>query len=115
MSVARGDVWWADLGEPRGSEPAFRRPVVVVQSDRFNATTIATVVVVVVTTNLNRAGDVGNVRLHRGATGLREESVANVTQVATVDRVALIKRVGRVPADALEEIDAGLKLVLDLD
>ncbi len=86
MVISQGEVWWADLGEPRGSEPGFRRPVVVVQNDSFNRSKIATVVCVPLTSNLHWAQAPGNVTLSAKATGLPKDSVANVSQVVTLDK-----------------------------
>ena len=83
--MIRGEVWWASLPAPRGSEPGLRRPVVVVQADSFNRSRIRTLIVAVVTTNLSLAGMPGNVRLRKGECGLREASVVNVSQVLTIN------------------------------
>jgi mRNA interferase MazF len=95
MVIAQGEVWWADLGEPAGSEPGFRQPVVVVQGEAFNASTLRTVVCVALTSNLKWAEAPGNVLLPARATGLSKPSVANVSQVVTLDRDALTERAGR--------------------
>lgn len=109
--IAQGEVWWADL-EPAGSEPGFRRPVVVVQGDAFNASTLRTVVCVALTSNLRWADAPGNVLLAARATGLPKASVANVTQLVTLDREALTERAGRLSASSLELIIAGIDTVL---
>ena len=108
MVISQGDVWWADLPSAVGSEPAFRRPVVVVQSDAFNQSSISTVVCVAVTSNLHWAGSPGNVLLPARATGLRRESVANVTQVVTLDRRDLTERAGKLSRAKLDLVLAGL-------
>lgn len=110
--MLRGEVWWADLDDPVGSEPGFRRPVLVVQSDPFNRSRIATVVVAALTSNLALGEAPGNVRLARKGSGLKTESVVNVSQLYTLDRAALTERAGRVPISKMAEIDAGLRLVL---
>ena len=110
--IAQGEVWWADLGEPARSEPGFRRPVVVVQGDAFNASSLRTVVCVALTSNLRWAEAPGNVLLPARATGLPKPSVANVSQVVTLDRAALTERVGRLSAPRLELVLAGLDVVL---
>lgn len=110
--IERGQIWWADLGDPRGSAPALRRPVIVVQSDRFNASRLRTVIVVALTTNPRLAAMPGNVALPAAVTGLPQDSVANVTQVATLDREGLTDLVGSVAAPLLEQVDRGLSLVL---
>lgn len=113
--ITRGTIWWADLGLPRGSAPALRRPVLIVSDDRFNASLLQTVTVVTLTTNQRHAALPGNVTIPVDASGLPEESVANVTQVATIDRNALEgQAVGRLPSWLLAKIDDGLRLALGL-
>ena len=112
--MERGDVWWADLEEPRRSEPGFRRPLVVVQIDAFNRSRIRTVVCVVLSSNLRLADAPGNVLIAKRDSGLPKDSVANVSQIVTVDRDVLTERAGKLPAVARERIDRGLRLVLGL-
>lgn len=112
MVVAQGDVCWADLPEPVGSGPGFRRPVLVVQGNAFNRSRIATVLVVPLTSNLRLANAPGNVVLPARASGLPRESVANVSQLIAVDRDLLSERVGHLSADLLLTIFAGVDLVL---
>ena len=114
--IRRGEIRWVDLGEPRGSEPGYRRPVVVVQADAFNRSRIATVVVVVLTSNLLFARAPGNVLLPKAATGLPKDSVANVSQILTVDRADLDSEVvGRLSRSDLDDLADGLRLVLSLE
>ena len=110
--IAQGEVWWADLGDPSGSEPGFRRPVVVVQGDAFNASALRTVVCVALTSNLKWAEAPGNVSLPARATGLPRSSVANVSQLVTLDRDVLTERAGRISASNLELVLAGIDVVL---
>jgi mRNA interferase MazF len=110
--IAQGEVWWADLGEPAGSEPGFRRPVAVVQGDAFNRSSLRTVVCVSLTSNLRWADAPGNVLLPARATGLPRDSVANVSQLVTVDRDALIERAGALSASSLDLVLAGIEVVL---
>jgi len=110
--IAQGEVWWADLGEPAGSEPGFRRPVVVVQGDAFNRSSLRTVVCVSLTSNLRWADAPGNVLLPARATGLPRDSVANVSQLVTLDRDALTERTGALSASSLELVLAGIDVVL---
>ena len=110
--IAQGEVWWADLGDPTGSQPGFRRPVVVVQSDAFNASSLRTAVCVVLTSNVKWAEAPGNVLLPPRVTGLPKPSVANVSQLVTLDRSALTDRVGRLSASNLELVLAGIDVVL---
>jgi mRNA interferase MazF len=112
VTVSQGDVWWADLGEPRGSGPAFRRPVVVIQGDSLNRSRVATVVCVVVTGNLKWEAAPGNVLLSESATGLPKASVANVSQILTLDKSELTERVGKLPRAKLELVLAGVDVVL---
>lgn len=111
--VVQGDVYWIDLGEPVGSEPGYRRPYVVVQSDLFNETALRTIVVCAVTSNLRRAAAPGNVLLDSGEGGLPRRSVVNVTQLFTVDRQRLVERAGRLSAGRVDEVYRGLQLVLE--
>ncbi len=110
--IAQGEVWWADLAEPAGSGPGFRRPVVVVQGDAFNASALRTVVCVALTSNTRWADAPGNVLLAARATGLPRPSVANVSQLVTLDRDALTERAGRISASSLELVLAGIDVVL---
>ena len=112
--IERGDVWWAELDEPRGSESGFRRPLLVVQVDAFNRSRIQTVVCVVLTSNLRLADAPGNVVLAKRDTGLPKDSVANVSQIVTVDRAVLTERAGKLSGPVRERIDRGLRLVLGL-
>jgi len=112
--IQRGEIWWATLPEPIGSEPGYRRPVIIIQSNAFNRSQIATVVAVIVTSNTRLAQAPGNVLLPKRATGLSQESVANVSQVITVDKQFLTERIGKLPTNLVEQIEAGLRLVLEL-
>lgn len=112
MTIAQGDVWWADLPEARGSGPGFRRPVVVVQGDALNRSRIATVVCVAVTSNLKWAAAPGNVLLASSVSGLPKESVANVSQLVTVDKTDLTERAGKLPRAKLELVLSGIDVVL---
>ena len=112
MVISQGDIWWADLPEPAGSGPGFLRPVVVVQSDALNQSRIATVVCVPLTSNLKWAMAPGNVRLSARTTGLPKDSVANVSQLVTLDKELLTKRAGRLSRAKLELLFVGIDLVL---
>jgi mRNA interferase MazF len=112
--IQRGEVWWAPLPPPRGSEPGFRRPVLVIQSDEFNRSRIATVIAVVLTSNLKLADAPGNVRLSRRDTGLAKDSVANISQVITLNRSVLTSKHKRLPTSRLADVEDGLRLVLSL-
>jgi mRNA interferase MazF len=110
--IAQGEVWWADLADPVGSEPGYRRPVVIVQGNAFNASSLRTVVCVVLTSNTRWADAPGNVLLTARAAGLSKASVANVSQLVTLDRSALTERAGRLSASKLELVLSGIDIVL---
>ena len=114
MVVERGQVWWADLGEPAGSEPGFRRPVLIVQSDAFNRSRLRTVLAVVLTSNVRLVDAPGNVLIPAKAAGLPKDSVANVSQVITLDRDFLTEPAGRLRGELLKDVENGLRLVLAL-
>lgn len=114
MVIEQGDVWRADLPEPAGSEPGYRRPVVVVQSNEFNRSRISTVVCVALTSNLALAEAPGNVFLPADVTGLSRDSVANVSQIVALDRVFLTERIGQLSLNVLDDILDGVELVLGL-
>lgn len=114
MVIERGAVWWADLSEPRGSEPGYRRPVVVVQAEAFNRSRIKTVIGVILTSNLRLVDAPGNVLVPAGRSGLPKDSVANVSQVVTLDRSYLSEPAGKLDPKLLRQVDQGLRLVLDL-
>lgn len=112
--MKRGEVWWASLPAPTGSGPGFKRPVVVVQSNPFNQSRIATVIVAIITSNLALADAPGNVSVGKSESGLAKPSVVNVSQVITLDRELLTQRVRGLPADIMRQIDEGLRLALGL-
>ena len=114
MVVERGQVWWADLGDPAGPEPGFRRPVLVVQSDAFNRSRLRTVLAVVLTSNVRLLDAPGNALIPAKAAGLPKDSVANVSQVITIDRDFLNEPAGDVRGPLLNDVDHGLRLVLGL-
>jgi mRNA interferase MazF len=110
----RGELWWANLPNPVGSEPGYRRPVLVVQDDTFTQSRTSTVIVVVITSNIRLAEAPGNVLLPQAVSGLSKDSVANVSQILTVDKTFLVERIGTLPDYLQEEIDEGLRTVLYL-
>lgn len=109
--MKRGEIWWASLADPGGSRPGFRRPVLVVQKDAFNESQIATTVVVI-TGNLRLAEAPGNVLLPKKNTALPKDSVANVSQIITIDKRFLTERVGNLPRPLYEKVEAGIELIL---
>lgn len=112
--MKRGEVWWASLPASVGSGPGMKRPVLVVQSNPFNESRIATAIVAVITSNLALAEAPGNVRVDKADSGLSKASVVNVSQVLTIDRSLLTARVRALPAEAMQRVDEGLRLVLAL-
>jgi mRNA interferase MazF len=112
--VYRGEVWWADLREPVGSEPGFRRPVLIVQINRFNRSRLGMVLAVSMTTNLDLAELPGNVLVPGFDAGLEADSVVNVTQMVTVDRAFLKSRIGSLPEELMRRVDDGLRLIQGL-
>lgn len=113
MVIAQGDVFWLDTGPPRVSGPGFRRPHVVVQNDIFNASRIQTTVLCAVTSNLTRAKAPGNLLLRKGEANLPRPSVVNVSQVVSVDKSILREKIGTLSRQRVQEIVAGLRLVLE--
>lgn len=114
MVIRRGEIWWASLPDPRGSEPGFRRPVLIVQSDAFNKSAINTVLAAAITSNPKVARAPGNVELSRRQSGLPRRSAVNVTQLMSLDRRFLTRRVGALSPPVLARVDRGLLLALGL-
>jgi mRNA interferase MazF len=112
--MLRGEVWWASLAEPVGATPGYRRPVLLIQADSFTRSRIATVIALVITSNLRLAAAPGNVFLRASESGLPKDSVINVSQIVTLDKLMLDERVGPISAQALEQVEAGIRLVLEL-
>ncbi len=108
----RGEIWWASLGEPKGSAPGYRRPVLVVQSDEFNRSRIGTVIVAILTSNTALAQAPGNVLIKARQAGLAKNSVVNVSQVITVDKQCLTEKVKKLESSVMAEVENGLRLVL---
>ena len=113
MVIRQGDVFWIDMGEPRGSAPGYRHPHVVVQNNIFNQSRINTAVVCAITSNLARAAAPGNVQLRKGEAGLPKPSVVNVSQVFTVDKSELVERIGTLSVKRVMDIVDGMKLVIE--
>lgn len=111
--IEQGEIYWVDLGAPRGSSPGHKHPHIVIQNNVFNASKINTVVVCVITSNLRRAKSPGNVLIEKGEANMPKKSVVNVTQLYTVDKRDLLDRIGKVSKEKLEMILEGVKLVLE--
>lgn len=112
--MRRGEIWWASLGDPRGSATGLRRPVLIVQSNDFNGSAIGTTICAAITSNMRLADAPGNVRITRRVSGLPHDSVVNVSQLITLDKHMLTDNVRRLPAQSLRDVEAGIKLVLAL-
>ena len=112
--MKRGEIWWASLSVPRGSEPGYRRPVVAIQSNAFNRSRIQTVIVAAISSNMRLSDAPGNVTLTRTESGLPKNSVINVSQLLTLDRSFLTRRVARLSQKRLSALEDGLRLVLAL-
>ena len=112
--IRRGEVWWASLPDPKGSGPGYRRPVLVVQVDEFNESRIQTVIVAAITSNLRLAAAPGNVLCRRRDSGLRKDSVVNVSQLLTLDKSFLSAHIKPLPAPLMRSVEAGIRLVLGL-
>lgn len=112
--MQRGDIWWANLPDPIGSSPGFRRPVLLIQADAFTQSQIATVIILPLTSNRRLAGAPGNILLQAAESGLPRDSVVNVSQVMTLDKTDLTELIGRISPATLFQIEQGLRKVLDL-
>ena len=112
--MQRGEIWWAFLPDPSDSEPSYKRPLLIVQSDDFNRSSINTVIAVVITSNLRLSDAPGNVLLPRKSSGLPKKSVANVSQLITVDKIFLTEKAGQLSPQILHDIESGIRLVLSL-
>ena len=113
MVIRQGEIYWVDLGEPRGSEPSYRHPHIVVQNNLFNASKINTVVVCALTSNLKRAKAPGNILLEKGEANLLKKSVVNISQIYTVNKSDLIEKIGRVSGKRVQRILDGINLLLE--
>ncbi|MBI4230054.1 MAG: type II toxin-antitoxin system PemK/MazF family toxin [Planctomycetes bacterium] len=112
VEVTQGEIWWADLPDPEGSGPGFHRPVLIVQGNPLNRSRIATVVCVLLTSNLVWAEAPGNTLLPADVSGLPKDSVANASQILTVDRALLSRRAGRLSPKRLAQVMSGIDVVL---
>lgn len=112
--MVKGEIWWANLPDPSGSEPGFRRPVLIIQSDAFNKSNINTVICTAITSNLKLANSPGNILLIKGMSNLPKESVINISQIITLDKSFLGECVGTLNKTILRKVEDGIKLVFDL-
>ena len=114
VKLERGDVAWVDFGEPRGSNPAYRRPTVVIQSDRYNSSAISTIVIALITSNTGLTRYPDNVFLAAGTANLHKDCVVNVSQLYTMDKSLIDRPVGALPSYLMDQVDSGIRSVLDL-
>ena len=112
--MKKGEIWWASLPAPRGSEPGFRRPVVIVSSNEFNASHINTVLAATITSNLRLAQAPGNIKLTKKISKLDRDSVINVSQIITIDKSFLTEKINKLNQQNLHLLNEGLLLVMDL-
>jgi mRNA interferase MazF len=112
--MIKGEIWWADLPYPRGSEPAKKRPVLIVQSDAFNLSNLNTVICVGITSNMSLAGSPANIHLEKAVSKLPKPSVANFSQILTLDKSYFISLVSMMPKTMLEKIDESIKIIFDV-
>ncbi len=112
--MKRGDIWWASLSEPKGSEPGYRRPVVIIQANEFNKSNISTVLCASITSNLSLASAPGNVRILSRSSGLSKPSVVNISQLITVDKRFLTEKIKTLDHQSMNQVDEGLRLILRL-
>jgi len=112
--MIRGEIWWANLPNPSGSEPGYRRPVLIIQSDAFNRSKINTVICAVITSNMKLANSPGNVLLPKGISNLPKESVINISQIITIDKSFVLECVGTISKSFFRRVEEGIRLVFDL-
>jgi len=112
--MKKGDIWWASLEEPIGSEPGYRRPVIIISSNDFNRSQIRTVIVAIITSNLHLANAPGNFNISKKSTGIDRDSVVNISQLMTLDKSFLTEYIGNLSRKQLNFLDESLKLVLSL-
>jgi len=112
--VKRGEIWWASLEDPIGSGPGYKRPIVVISSDDFNSSKINTIIVAIITSNLNLSEAPGNFELTKKSSGLTRKSVVNISQLLTLDKSFLVEKIGKLSNKQIEILNDGLKLVLSV-
>lgn len=112
--MKRGEIWWASMAEPQGSEPGYRRPVVIVSANAFNESNIQTVIVIIITSNIRLAEAPGNFKLAKSNSGLSRDSVVNVSQIVTLDKSFLTEKISRLSSKQINSLDVGIQLVLGI-
>jgi mRNA interferase MazF len=112
--MIRGELWWAELPPPRRSEPAKRRPVLIIQGDTYNRSAISTVICAAITSNLALAKAPPNLLLEKSASGLEKNSVINFSQITTLDKSFFIQQISMLPKNTIEKINERIKQILDI-
>ncbi len=112
--MKKGEIWWASLEDPRGSEPGFRRPVVIISSNEFNKSKIQTVIVAAITSNARLAEAPGNFKLTKKSSGLSRESVVNISQILTLDKSFFNEKLGKLNAKQVQLLNYGLQLAFNM-
>jgi len=112
--MTRGELWWADFGLPFGSEPGYKRPVFIVQSDYFNNSKINTVIVIPLTTNLLLAEAPGNILITGDESKLKKDSVMVISQIEAIDRIRLIEKIAAVDGEIIKKVEDGIMLILGI-
>jgi mRNA interferase MazF len=112
--LIKGEIWWANLPRPRGSEPAKRRPVLIIQNDVFNRSAINTVICAVITSNLHLSSAPFNILLEKGVSKLEKASVINISQILTLDKAYLTDFVSMLPKNFISQVDYSLKQIFDI-
>ncbi len=113
--MIKGEIWWAKLPSPRGSEPAKTRPVLVIQGDNFNRSTINTVICAVITSNTNLASAPANILVEKADSGLEKSSVINFSQIMTLDKTFLVQIVSMLPKPVLSKVNRSIKQIFDIE
>lgn len=114
MVIKRGQIWWAELPEPVGSEPGYKRPLLIIQSNDFNKSKINTIIAAVITSNIRLSAAPGNILLSTKKSKLPKDSVINVSQLITIDKSFLTEKINTLPHSIMAKVDDGIRLVLEL-
>ncbi|MCL2443874.1 MAG: type II toxin-antitoxin system PemK/MazF family toxin [Treponema sp.] len=112
--MVKGEIWWANLPSARGSEPAKRRPVLIIQGDEFNSSKISTVICAIITSNLQLSKSPPNILIEKAHSCLQKSSVINFSQILTVDKSFFIEMVSMLPKQFLQQIDKALISIFDI-
>jgi mRNA interferase MazF len=113
MVIKQGEIYWVNLATPKGSEPGYRHPHIVVQNDVFNTSLINTIVICAITSNIKRASSPGNVLLNKGEANLPKKSVVNISQIFTINKEELAEKIGKVSPQRMSQIIEGIQLLIE--